>query len=226
MTVCIGALAAKSKAIVLVADKAITYTSHSSALLQWDVTGLCKVVQVGTSGWHVMLGGDPNFALQVIKTCETSLVDSPDLTGNVWKMMECLAAAYASVRKERIENSILRPRFLTTDDLVYRDSGLAPLDAALLQTVTTAMDQFSIDCDLLVCGFDAQKQPHVFLVREPGTAFPYDLQGFHAIGIGTDIALGRLLWLGVDRNDPLEEVLYDAFDAKASAEIISGVGYE
>jgi hypothetical protein len=66
----------------------------------------------------------------------------------------------------------------------------------------------------------------LFLVQEPGLSNPYDLQGFHAIGIGTDIALGRLLWLEVDRNDPLEEVLYDAFDAKASAEIISGVGYD
>ena len=178
MTVCIGALAAKSKAIVLVADKAITYTSHSSALLQWDVTGLCKIVQIGTSCWYVMLGGDPTFALQVIKTCETDCADNLEVTGCVWKMMDCLAGAYASVRKQRIEESILRPRFLTVDDLIRRDPNLPPLDPTLLQTVNTAVDQFCIDCDLLVCGFDNQKEPHVFLVREPGTSFPYDLEGF------------------------------------------------
>ena len=77
MTVCIGALAAKSKAIVMVADKAITYTSHSSALLQWDVTGLCKILPIGASSWHVLIGGDPIFALQVIHACEASLLDKP-----------------------------------------------------------------------------------------------------------------------------------------------------
>src|ERR1035437_465271 len=226
MTVCIGALAAKSKAIVMVADKAITYTSYSSALLQWDVTGLCKILPIGASSWHVLMGGDPIFALQVIHACETSLLDNPGEAGNVWSMMDCVAAGDASAREKRVEEAVLRPRLLDKDALVRRDAALAPLDQRLADSVADAVGQFQIDCDLLVCGFDDQREPHLFLVGEPGLSNPYDLQGFHAIGIGTDIALGRLLWLEVDQNDPLEEVLYDAFDAKASAEIISGVGYE
>jgi hypothetical protein len=163
MTVCIGALAAKSKAIVMVADKAITYTSYSSALLQWDVTGLCKILPIGASSWHVLMGGDPIFALQVIHACETSLLDNPGEAGNVWSMMDCVAAGYASARQKRVEEAVLRPRLVDKDALVRRDAALAPLDQRLADSVADAVGQFQIDCDLLVCGFDDQREPHLFL---------------------------------------------------------------
>jgi hypothetical protein len=77
----------------------------------------------------------------------------------------------------------------------------------------------------LVCGFDASDKPHVFGVTNPGRVSIYDLTGFHAVGIGQNTAIARLLILDTDEKDKLALALYQAFDAKANAEVTQGVGY-
>ena len=49
--------------------------------------------------------------------------------------------------------------------------------------------------------------------------------GFHAIGSGWDKAVSRMLFNEHKREYEVARVLYDAFDAKASAEMAAGVGF-
>src|SRR5208337_3109416 len=65
MTVCIAAFAAKSKAIVLVSDKMLTYGDYNAIQMQSD-TGVRKLLHLGDSGWEVQFAGDGAFAEKVV----------------------------------------------------------------------------------------------------------------------------------------------------------------
>lgn len=100
MTVCIAAIAAKSKAVVMIADKAITY-GHERPM-QADV-GIKKILPVGKTGWHALVGGDPSFAQEVIDTALEQIVNPEakglHIPGKARTMMHCMRDAYKEVRK-------------------------------------------------------------------------------------------------------------------------------
>lgn len=54
----------------------------------------------------------------------------------------------------------------------------------------------------------------------------HDIPGFHAVGVGRDMAIGKLYEYETESADSLDSVLYEVFDAKATAELVQGVGYE
>ena len=62
-------------------------------------------------------------------------------------------------------------------------------------------------------------------VSFPGIVTDMSINGFHAIGSGSEKAISRLLFDEFRRIHRLERTLYDCFDAKANAEMASGVGY-
>jgi hypothetical protein len=88
------------------------------------------------------------------------------------------------------------------------------------------MAEFKVSCSLLVCGFDGRKIPHIFSVVSPGIAASHDIPGFHAVGVGRDVAIGELYHFETQAKEALDIALYELFDAKAQAELIQGVGYE
>jgi hypothetical protein len=209
MTVCVGAFAAESKAIVMVADKAITYSSNGPALMQWD-TCVKKIIPIGPFGWRALIAGDPNFAQEVVRITVEVLTTQPDDARSPWKVMERMKLAYQQLRETRLTDTLLIPKLLTKDLLVARHKDYAPLDQSLIDDTTDEIAAFQINCHMLVCGFDDLGDPHMFLIADPGIAQNYDAIGFHATGIGADVALGRLLWDEVSPKDDLEKVLYHA----------------
>ena len=86
-------------------------------------------------------------------------------------------------------------------------------------------DEFDAGVSLLVCGFD-KSGANIIEIGDDEVAQNVTNDGLDVIGIGADTAEGRLLYSEHKRNDPLEMVLYDTFDAKAQAEQIQGVGYQ
>jgi hypothetical protein len=113
MTVCIAAIAAKSKAIVMIADKAITYGLERP--MQADV-GIKKILPVGRTGWHALVGGDPSFAQEVIDTAleKITSADGKNLhfPGTARTMMHCIKDAYKDVRKQLVTDGVLAPSLL------------------------------------------------------------------------------------------------------------------
>src|ERR1700687_610867 len=164
MTVCIAAIAAKSKAIVMIADKAITYGLERP--MQADV-GIKKILPVGKTGWHALVGGDPSFAKEVIDTALEKIVNadgrSLHLPGRARTMMHCIKDAYKDVRKQLVTDGVLAPSLL--DEMKLQS---LPDDYAI--AIYGALADFKVNCSLLVCGFDLDKVPHIFSVVSPGIA--------------------------------------------------------
>jgi hypothetical protein len=229
MTVCLASFAEKAKAIVLVSDKAVTYgggddDSSGSGAMQYD-TAVKKVKRIGSTWWYALLAGDPTFALNVVDGAEQIIANSPDLPNTATGMMSCLKVAYKKRREELVSDRVLAPRLLTKDLLVARTSDLLPLDQEFLFAVSAEARNLKTRTSLLVCGFDASSEAHMFSVVNPGIVNNHDLVGFHAVGVGANMAISRLLTLDSEKDDHLGLALFQAFDAKVNAEITQGVGY-
>lgn len=227
MTVCVGAFAERSQAIVLVSDKALTY-GGPQAPMQSD-SDIKKIVPIGRTAWRAAIAGDPGVAEKIIRVAATEISKHPEVSRSCSSMMGCLERAFQDVREKTVVDEVLRPRLLTKDFYIARGNTLLPLHDDLFLDTAQRIDELRIDCELLLCGFDSHKKAHMFSVRNPGVAENRDAIGYWAIGVGTDVAMGRLLWVqekeGVTRRTELSRVLYAVLDAKAHAEQIQSVGY-
>ena len=225
MTVCVAAFAEKSKALVMVSDKALTHSSVYGA-----DTDIQKMLHVGKSNWRALVAGDPSFAKKVIRDAASEIQKDKTINETQFAMMNCVSRSYQKSREESVVDQILTPRLLTKELLtkellVGRRSELLPLPGSYSDDVLRELRAFQAQCDLLLCGFDSGGTPHIFSVVEPGVSIDHDMSGYHAIGSGAAFAIAKLLSWDVNRNRPLAEVLYRAFDAKAHAEIVSTVGF-
>jgi len=170
MTVCVAAFAQKAQAIVMVSDKAVTYPG--AAALQSDV-GIKKVRRVAKTPWHVLIAGDPSFALRVIDGVETAFKarknrDGTDLSHSSGTTMKVFESAYQIARSRFVENTVLSPRLLTRDLLYARGKDLLPLDPEFSSDVSDACQLANPSASLLVCGFDHDDKAHIFSVVIPG----------------------------------------------------------
>src|ERR1700735_1474746 len=202
MTVCISAFAANSKAIVLVADKMLTYQPYGPSPMQSD-TGVKKLLHLGDSGWEVQFAGDGAFAEKVLHQPTQTSEKKPTMRDSCAEIVECVQGAYHTVREREANDTVFRPRMLDRDLVFKRSSSdLHPLSDELVSQLTKELMSYRTECDLLVSGFD-KIGPHIFTVSDPGTISSCDLPGFCAIGIGNEASTSRLLWEDVDRKKPL-----------------------
>jgi hypothetical protein len=220
MTVCIGAIAEDSKAIVMVADKAVTY--DGGLPIESD-TNVHKIVPIGKSGWYALMAGDPTFAMDVVSQCE-QIIFSKGNPASGDEMMRYVREAYQDCREGEIVDRILRPRLLSKELYISRSKDLLPLAPAFTAEIDGQIKKFQTGTRLLVCGF-YEKTPYIFSVADPGVYDRHERLGFHAVGIGQETALARLLSVEADKTDALATALYNVFDAKVNAEIMQGIGY-
>jgi 20S proteasome alpha/beta subunit len=222
MTVCIAAIAAKSKAIVLASDKAVTVGQLRP--MQSD-SSVRKILSIGSSGWKALIAGDPSFAQKVIRHVRTTIPKGAK-SESFTSIMDRMKHSYQEVRKQTVRDEILQPLLLTEELLLARRANLLPLPDVFVQMAADSMRKYRAGSTMLVSGFGSDDVPHIFSVTEPGNVTIHDLTGYWAIGIGESAAIERLMWAEISKREDLERVLYEVFDAKANAEIVQGVGYE
>ena len=142
-------------------------------------------------------------------------------------MMLCMRDAYKQCREDIAETAILSPYFLTRKLWVERPNTLLPLRKQVSDAIQDKLEEFSAKTSLLVFGFSrdgAKAKPHLFSVSDPGIGQNHDVSGNFAVGIGALTAIGQMAFWEVGRDDPLDRTLYEVFHAKATAEIVQGVG--
>jgi hypothetical protein len=227
MTVCVASFAARSRAIVAVADKAVTY--GQSAPIQGD-TDIKKMIPVGDTGWHTLIAGNPSFAVAVVEKAKTLMLGHQyaGCGGDATSMMACMRDAYQQCREALTETAVLSPYLLNKKSWAERSGQMLPLSTSVAHAVQAKLERFTAKTSLLVFGFsrNSPARPHLFSVTDPGIASNHDVAGYAAVGIGAPAAIGRLMDLEIDRDTPLDRALYETFDAKGAAEIVQGVGVQ
>ena len=222
MTICIAAMAAKSKAIVCIADRAVTYSSSTGGVNSQSDGGVQKIIDLASTGWVALVAGNLPFAQRVTDRMIAAIGTERSLSR--LQMQKCATKAYQDCLEDEVTDQVLTPNLLTRDDLLRRPAAMLPLDPQYVMEIARMIAEVRVDCALIVCGFDLQG-PHIFRVKDGGGVEPCDLEGYAVIGGGEDASRGRIIWSETDRSEDLESVMYDVFDAKVAAEIIQGVGY-
>jgi hypothetical protein len=187
--------------------------------VQWD-SNITKMIPINSGRYLALFAGSLAICRDVI-----SEIDKLGAIGlNVTQAMRGIENIYGETfdRNQRIE--ILQQRGLTKSDYVSL-LGRSGNNSAILD-VYEKMAEYSLDCDVMVCGFDDRQNPFIIGAASPGIVRNQTLDGCHAIGIAAKDARARLLWSGFDRKHSFGRVLFDAFDAKANAEMQPSIGFE
>jgi hypothetical protein len=217
MTVCVAALAVDGRTIICVADKAISYGEQ----IQWD-SDSTKILKINPSGALAMFAGSE---LPCQKVLANILSAADQMEGKTkQEIISFCEKQYKDAVDELIVGLFLSPRLLTKSDYVAAITGTEINH--MVRSLADEIRDYEVDCALLICGFDANSNPFILSVGSPGIVTDMTHTGFHAIGSGWEKAVSRLLFSEHKRDHSLERVLYDAFDAKANAEMESHVGYE
>lgn len=222
MTVCIGVLAAESKAVVCVADRYITYNEE----IVGD-TDSSKILPVGENGTHAMISGADRSIGRVL----SKLVLRDDLGRNREATQKYCEEAYREAEREILELRYLGP-FISSEE--YRQALLRKRVNSVVRSISKKIDKDrdencndpTFSCSLVLCGFDEQKKPYLLSLESPGVCTDMTLNGFCSIGSGSGYALQRLLSTEWERKFPIDRALYEVFDAKIQAENDPGVGYD
>jgi hypothetical protein len=221
MTVCIGVLAAESKAIVCVADRYITYSDEVAG-----DTDSAKILPLGDNGAYAMISGRDDAIGRVL----AKLILHSDLGENKEKTRQYCEEAYHAAEQELLAMKYLHP-FLTAEE--YKEILLKKRVNAVIKSISEEIrkdreesSEPSFSCAIVLCGFDGDKKPYLLLLDDPGICTDMTLNGFCSIGSGSGYALQRLLSTGWERKFPIDRALYELFDAKVQAENDPNVGYD
>ncbi len=225
MTLCIAAICSSNfqallgwrDTIIMVADAMV------SRVVTHTESGL-KIRLLGQGWWSMFAAGDVSEADQIIKNIRGVLLEDQSASGNLQRMQAIVKSEYDRLRLQKAESLILPPglsieRFYTEAKNI--------LTERVFETYLAEMRRVSVECELLVAGFDQQDKAHLFSVGSD----PYhtqvdswDVVGFHAIGSGSPNAIAMLS----EREQRAEtlpgQTLYQAYEAKRFGEKALGVG--
>lgn len=145
MTVCIAAICDGGHALVCIADKALTYGSY----IQWD-SDSSKLIEINPSGAIILFSGGEEASSRVLGR----LLAREDEVGlNAKDTANLCEEEYKLAVDELIEAKFLRPRLLTPQQYVAAIS--APSMNPYMRSIAKKIDEFEMNCSLLVCGYDA-----------------------------------------------------------------------
>lgn len=216
MTVCTSALAAEERAIVCMADKALSYGDT----IQWD-SDSSKMFALRNEGLVIMFAGDEEPTSRILAKV---IAREAELGNSIKETKIILEAEYKEAVQEIVEARYLAPRLMTRSDYIQAISGTKI--NSFMESIAREVKCYTPDAALIVSGFDERDKPFILSVDAPGVVIDMTITGFHSIGSGWDKSISKLLFSDFSRKDPLHTVMYDIFDAKAFAEMAAGVGVD
>jgi hypothetical protein len=216
VTICLASFADDQKGIVCIADKGITYGDS----IQW-YSDNSKIITLNRAGTTVLIAGNDQHTARVM----SGLMERADEIGDsVPKTKEICEKEYTDAMDELVEAYVLRPNLLNKQD--YLEMLKSPHMNTPARDIAKKVARFEMDCQLIVCGIDGNNTAFILDVGPPGIALDCGTTGYAAIGTGWEKAISKLLYSEHKRSHSVYRVLYDVFDAKAYAEMVSTVGYE
>lgn len=216
MTVCIAALCDNRKSLVLAADKMVGMRFVEAEL------NIQKRLALHKDWWVMVAGEEINPVFDIVDYARQNLSGQEEV--GVDSVMRHVTGSYQRKRLEIGEALHLSPRGWTIDR--FHSEGRALYDEAMIREIDYDIRDSELKLTLLVAGFDAQGQGHIFSVRDPGIAIRHDVPGFHAIGSGAFGAISSMFYRALNIKMPVRHTLYYTFEAKIAGERASGVGFE
>jgi hypothetical protein len=224
VTICAAVLAANSKAIVCIADKALTFDSGQEGgpplqSIQWD-SDSTKIVPLNQKGILCMFAGGEDGVSRVL----SKLLARDTLGATVEEIKKTVEDDFKESIEEIVQIRILNPNLLTKGQYILAMSGQSV--NPFIRSLAERVDNFDLNCEMLICGFAASGEPFILYAVSKGLVDDMARTGFQAIGSGWPYVHARLLWSRHERAHSVGRVLFDIFNAKASAEMDPHVGFD
>jgi hypothetical protein len=216
MTVGIAAIGHRGKAVVVGADRMMSY--GAPVWLEFDaharkiarLTNHALVLSTGTASEtiairkRVLIGEAPLGALPISQIAD--------------KVKE----AREDLRSEYAEKVYLRRAITGMTSEEFRKAASTG-NSQILTDAYTKMGQLSFAIAFLICGIDADGA-HIYTVDENVQTSSFLDIGFVAIGSGTFHATASLARSEHKKSASLPETIYRVYEAKKAAEMAAGVG--
>jgi 20S proteasome alpha/beta subunit len=216
MTICAGALCRHQgqNVVVVISDRLMTsddieYPGPRSKIFDFP------------SPLSVCLSADViDVARMVVEETRTCLAATPvaDIAG----VARLFANNYATLRRRRIEQSLLSHLGLDADSFVTRQSDFNP---EIARDLETTMANFDLRVTSIIAGVDASG-PHLYLIENPGIETSCDHTGFVSIGSGSRQFESLFMSSGYRPDWELSQTLLLAYTAKRCAHyiLLAGLG--
>jgi len=150
VTVCLAALAADSRVIVCVTDKALTFGDK----IQWD-SDSSKITTLDNNKTLILMAGSESPTNRVLRKINHL---TSEWSGDRYDLMAALEKGYQEAFREQQEIEILHPELMTRDDYLRMIS--APINRHIESIALRVQNfQHSFDCAMLCCGFDNSQSP-------------------------------------------------------------------
>jgi 20S proteasome alpha/beta subunit len=217
VTVCIGALCDNGQAVVVAADKMVTFAAPMS--LQMEPSILKKITKINDENVVLFSGSVPD-AEEIVSATKQQLKGLTNLpTQNV---AEAVKAAYIALKSKRVQETILGPLLGAEFPRFQTLLAQSPSSQTLQQILAMVM-QHNLQTEGLVAGVDGSGA-HLLAVSHPGVLLPLETMGYGAVGSGGLHAAVRLSLGQQNKAASTLETVYNVHEAKKAAEVAPGVG--
>jgi 20S proteasome alpha/beta subunit len=221
MTICIGALAEKSKKLVLASDKMIT--ASIPITYEFEKDDVQKIYSINDD-CKILTAGNALTAYEIIeevkKIIDKQKVDS-NATKNIEEISELVRITYQNYRRNFVIQRFLEPRGLNLTSYYQNQKNLNP---GIVQEIENALVNFSIGVDLLIAGRNLDEICHLYSVIHPGTLSCHDALGYTCLGSGAPHALYSLIASQYTKDKNINDVKLYVEEAKRRSEVAPGVG--
>jgi hypothetical protein len=215
MTTCVAGALGGGSAIGLVADKMLGSGDVESPV-GYKILTLHR-------NWRVMYaGGDTAPARPIVARASADLDDTSRPSS--YEVAAAIANSWKVERLKRAENRFLSPFNITMAQ--FYNEGKSRLTDVQFSKLFDEISETEIDLQLLIAGFDENKQPSIMAVDMDMRGMPDYMGNFAAIGSGMKSALMMLHWRNVLPTTPVREGIAYLVEAKLWGETAPSVSEE
>jgi hypothetical protein len=178
-------------------------------------------MEVLGANWWGLLAGDVSRAQRLLVGYREVL--SPPFPRNISGTSELLKLLQGPPRRMRAQllDEHVYGRFAVTyEDFLARGKDQFPEE--IFRSSIYEVAQITLECELIVCGFDKEQNARLFHVDSLGNVSEH--QHFLAIGTGSSNALAMLYHRQQYEFFPKERTIYHVYEAKKFGELAPGVG--
>ena len=216
MTVCVGAICSGGKAVVVAADRMITF----GAPMNVQAEGAVRKILPLTDSCLLLFSGPGPDGEEVTKNTRARIQSAPHK--DVRSIAAIAATTYQEHKRKRVEDTYLRP-LLGVDFAGFQTLVAGSASSQVLGQLVGMIMQHNLGLDLMIAGCD-DDGGHLAVVTHPGYVLPVDLVGYNAIGSGGLHAAVRLSLSHQTNGTELPETVHNVYESKVASEVAPGVG--
>ena len=216
MTVCVGAICEDGKAVVVSADRMMTYGPPMNLQAEGAVR---KIFQL-TPQCVMLFSGSVPDGEEVFSRTKAGVIATPH--PDIKTIATTAGGVYIAHKKRRAEEAILRP-FLGIDFAGFQMLVAQSASSQVMAQVLGLLSQHNLGLDIMIAGVDADGA-HLHVVSHPGTAMSMDTVGTVSIGSGGMHASIRMSLARQKSTSTLAQALHNVYEAKLASEVAPGVG--